>query len=29
VCASDATGPRGTKLAEGYEKLLAAQKQKR
>ena len=29
VCASDATGPRGTKLAEGYARLLAAQKKKR
>lgn len=29
VCASDAAGPRGAKLAEGYERLLAAQKKKR
>ncbi|MCI2085760.1 hypothetical protein [Olsenella sp. kh2p3] len=29
VCASDAAGPRGAKLAEGYERLLAAQKNKR
>ena len=29
VCASDATGPRGTKLADGYARLLAAQKKKR
>ena len=29
ACASDATGPRGTKLADGYARLLAAQKKKR
>ena len=29
VCAADATGPRGTKLAEGYARLLSAQKKKR
>ena len=29
VCASDAAGPRGAKLAEGYERLVAAQKNQR
>lgn len=29
VCAADAAGPRGARLAEGYERLLAAQKKKR
>lgn len=29
VCANDAAGPRGAKLADGYERLLAAQKKKR
>lgn len=29
VCATDAAGPRGTRLAEGYARLLSAQKKKR